>query len=107
MPPAAGRKNIDYSMQMDVTYPVAYSRILALLRLTVIGIVFVTLPHILVLAVIGVTIPIIFLLGMISVLVTAKWPHFLFDILSRYYRYVARVMAFMTGLIDKYPSFTF
>jgi hypothetical protein len=107
MPVFSGRKDIDYSMQMNVVYPVAYSRFLAGLRLSVAGIILATLPHLVVLAVIGLTVPVFYLAGIFSVIFTARWPHFLFDILSRYYRYMARVMAFMTGLVDKYPPFSF
>lgn len=107
MPVFAGKKDIDYAMQMNITYPLAYSRLLAALRLSGVGIFLMTLPHILILLVIGAAIPIFWLTGIISVLATARWPHFLFDILMRYYRYMARVMAFMTGLVDKYPPFTF
>ncbi|PKL41138.1 MAG: hypothetical protein CVV44_00435 [Spirochaetae bacterium HGW-Spirochaetae-1] len=107
MPLFTGKKDIDYAMQLDIIYPVVYSRILAALRLSIIGIIIATLPHLVVLLVIGMTIPIFYLVGMIAVLITARWPHFLFSIISRYYRYMARVMAFMTGLVDKYPPFTF
>jgi len=107
MPLFTGKKDIDYAMQLDIIYPVGYSRILAALRLSTIGIIIATLPHLVVLLVIGITIPIFYLVGMIAVLISARWPHFLFSIISRYYRYMARVMAFMTGLVDKYPPFTF
>lgn len=103
----AGKKDIDYAMQMNIIYPLAYSRLLAALRLSGIGIFLMTLPHILVLSIIGVAIPVFWLTGIISVLITGRWPHFLFDILMKYYRYMARTMAFMTGLVDKYPPFTF
>jgi hypothetical protein len=107
MPVFAGRKNIDYSMQMNIIYPVAYSRLLAALRLSVVGIMLVCLPHLLLLALIGCVVPLFYLLGVFSVIFTARMPHMFFDILSRYYRYMARIMAFMTGLVDKYPPFTF
>jgi len=107
MPIFTGKKDIDYAMQMKITYPLAYSRFLAAMRLSGIGIILMTLPHILVLSIIGIAIPIFWLTGIISVLATSRWPHFLFDILVRYYRYMARTMAFITGLVDKYPPFTF
>ncbi len=107
MPIFAGKKDIDYAMQMNIIYPLAYSRLLAAMRLSGIGIFLMTLPHILVLSVIGVAIPVFWLTGIITVLITGRWPHFLFDILMRYYRYMARTMAFMTGLVDKYPPFSF
>jgi len=107
MPVFTGRKDIDYALQMDVTYPLRHSRILALMRLTVAGIFLVTLPHLLILVVLNLVIPIFYLAGIISILLTARWPHFLFDFLTKYFRYLSRVLAFMIGLVDVYPPFTF
>ena len=107
MPVYAGRDNIDYPLQLRVVYPLRSSKLLALLRLTGIGILLLSLPHLLILGLISLFIPVLFLVGMISVLATGGWPHVLFEFMSRYYRYVARVLAFTIGLVDVYPSFKF
>ena len=107
MPVYAGRDNIDYPLQLRVVYPLRSSKLLALLRLTGIGILLLSLPHLLILGLISLFIPVLFLVGMISVLATGGWPHVLFEFMSRYYRYMARVLAFSIGLVDVYPSFKF
>jgi hypothetical protein len=52
-------------------------------------------------------IPFMYIFGIFSVLITNRWPHILFDFMTRYYRYIARVLAFSIGVVDAYPSFKF
>ena len=103
----AGRDNIDYPLQLRVVYPLRSSKLLALLRLSGIGIILLSLPHLIIIGLISFFIPLLFIIGMISVLVTGGWPHILFEFMTRYYRYLARVLAFNIGLVDVYPSFKF
>lgn len=103
----AGRDNIDYPLQLRVVYPLRSSKLLALLRLSGLGILLLSLPHLIILGLISMFIPLLFIIGMISVLVTGGWPHMLFEFMTRYYRYLARVLAFTIGLVDVYPSFKF
>ena len=107
MPVFAGRENIDYPLQMNITQPYRRSPILALLRLSIAGILILALPHILILAILSVVIPFIYFIGVISVLITGRWPYVLFDFLVRYYRHAALVMAFIIGLTDRYPGLKF
>ena len=107
VPRFAGGKDIDYSLQMDVTYPINYSRILAFLRLSVIGIFILALPHIILLMLLSVGSILICLVGLISVIATRRWPNILFDFMIRYYRYATNVMSYIAGVIDKYPTFRF
>lgn len=101
----AGRDNIDYALQMKVIYPFRPSRLLAGLRLSVIGIFITTLPHLLVLGILSLVMVFLYFAGIIGVLVTGRWPGLLFDIFTRYYRYAAGVMGFVIGIVDAYPSF--
>jgi len=39
--------------------------------------------------------------------VTGRWPGMLFDFLVRYFRYSLNVSAYLTGVVDTYPSFRF
>ena len=103
----AGRDNIDYPLQLRVVYPLRSSKLLSLLRLSGLGILLLSLPHLIILGLISMFIPLLFVIGMISVLVTGGWPHLLFEFMTRYYRYLARVLAFSIGLVDVYPSFKF
>ncbi len=107
MPVYTGKKDIDYSLQMNVIYPVRYSRFLALLRLSVVGIYIVMLPHILLLGLLTLGAGLIGLMGIISVIAIKKWPNVLFDYMVRYLGYVSNVCAFIMGIVDKYPSFRF
>jgi predicted Zn finger-like uncharacterized protein len=107
MPLFAGRENLDHALQMNVTQPYRRSRILALLRLSLAGIVAAVLPHIVIIGILAAVIPLVCLMGLLSVIATGRWPYFLFDFLVRYYRYTARVLAYVAGIVDRYPTFRF
>lgn len=107
LPLYSGRKDIDYPLQYEVTYPLRYSRILAALRLSVVGIVLITLPHILMLAILSIgSIPIC-IAGLFSVLIKKTWPNILFDSIVKYWNYASNVLSYLIGLVDKYPKFKF
>ncbi|HDP79405.1 MAG TPA: DUF4389 domain-containing protein, partial [Spirochaetes bacterium] len=107
MPSFTGRKNIDYPLQLNIIYPVRYSRVFAFLRISIVGMVLIMLPHLLLLTLLTLGALLIYIAGMISVLAVRKWPTILFDFMSRYYGYLSGVLAFMVGLVDRYPSFRF
>jgi hypothetical protein len=107
MPIFAGRDNIDYPLQMKIIYPLRSSRILALLRLSGIGIIVAVLPHLLVLFLMSIMSWLVYIIGVISVLVSGRWPHVFFDFMTRYYRLTSRVLAFTIGIVDVYPRFRF
>lgn len=107
VPPYAGRKDIDYSLQMDVTYPTNYSRVLAFLRLSGIGILILAFPHIVLLFLLSIGSILICVAGLISIIATRRWPTILFDFMIRYYRYATNVISYLFGIIDKYPTFRF
>lgn len=106
-PMYAGGKNIDYALQMNVIYPVRYSRVLAFLRVSCVGILLVALPHLMMLTILSLGALLFCLIGFLSILLLKKWPGLLFDFMVRYYRYAAGVYAFLIGLVDRYPSFRF
>ena len=107
MPIFTGRYNIDHPLQLRINYPLRSQRLLAFLRLSCVGILLITLPHFVVLGVLSLVIPLVFIIGIFSVLITGGWPHILFDFMTRYYRYLARVLAFCIGIVDVYPKFKF
>lgn len=106
-PMYAGGKNIDYALQMNVIYPVRYSRVLAFLRVSCVGILLVALPHLMMLTILSLGALLFCFIGFLSILLLKKWPGLLFDFMVRYYRYAAGVYAFLIGLVDRYPSFRF
>lgn len=106
-PVYAGRPKVEHSLQLDIVYPSEPSRLLAFLRLTGIGILIAALPHLLLLVVLTLGMLILIPVGLISIIATKRWPSLLFDFMYRYFRYYARVSAYVMGLVDKYPSFIF
>ncbi len=107
MPVFTGNDDIDYPLQLNITYSLRSSSLMAILRLSIVGIVLISLPHIIILSLLTIALPFIFLAGTVSVLITRRWPHFLYEFMLIYYNSVARVLAFMMGLVDKYPPFKF
>ena len=107
MPLYGGREDIDYALQFNVIYPSKPSRILAFLRISVIGIHIILIPHLILLTLLTFGSLIITFAGIISIIAIRRWPNILFDFIVRYFRYVANVIAYMIGLVDKYPTFRF
>jgi len=104
----AGKEDIDHPLQINVTYTLKNSRLLAFLRLSGIGIMVMLLPHLVLLFLMTIALPIVFVLpGLIMVIITARYPHFIFDFIVKYFRYLSRIMAFASGVIDEYPHFKF
>lgn len=106
-PGFGGHKNIDSQIQMNVVYPPQCSRVLAFMRLTGIGIILAALPHILLLAILSVGMSLISFFSLIFVIFAGRWPSIMFDFMVRYLRYYSTVAAYMSGLVDTYPSFRF
>ena len=106
-PVYTGRETIDHPLQLNITYPLKYSKNLALLRLSIIGIMIITVPHMIIMSLLTLTIPVVYLAGIISVIITKRWPNILFIYITKYFRYMARISAFLTGLTDEYPTFRF
>jgi predicted RNA-binding Zn-ribbon protein involved in translation (DUF1610 family) len=106
-PSFAGKKDIDYQLQFSVVYPPKYSRVLAFLRLTGVGIFIAALPHILLLSVLSIGMVLICFASLVFTLVTGHWPSLTFDFMVRYLRYCANIAGYVYGLVDTYPSFRF
>ncbi len=106
-PVYAGREYLDHPLQMNITYPIKYSKLFAVLRLSIVGITIIMLPHLILMMLMTITVPFVYLAGIISVIVTMRWPNILFIYLTRYFRYLARISSFTTGLTDEYPRFKF
>ncbi|HNX24256.1 MAG TPA: DUF4389 domain-containing protein, partial [Spirochaetota bacterium] len=106
-PVYAGRESIDHPLQINITFPLKYSKNLAVLRLSIIGILLITLPHLIIMSMITLTIPFVYLTGIIIVILTRRWPNVLFIYLTKYFRYLAKISSFMSGLTDEYPPFSF
>ncbi len=106
-PVFSGRADINHQLQLNITYPLKYSRNIALLRLSIIGMIIFILPHLLILALLSLAVPAAFIAGLIIVTATGRWPGILFTFLTKYFRYLTKVTAFAIGLNDEYPPFRF
>jgi len=106
-PVFSGRPDINHQLQLSITYPVKYSMNIALLRLSIIGIIIFILPHLLILTFLTLAVPAAFIAGLIIVIATGRWPGILFTFLTKYFRYLTKVTAFAIGLNDEYPPFRF
>ncbi len=106
-PVYAGRPLVEHSLQLDVVYPSSPSRLLALLRISLIGIIIALLPHLLLYIILTMGVLLLVPIGLMSIVAIKHWPTLLFDFMYRYMRYAARIWAYAAGLVDKYPSFIF
>ncbi|MDA3899335.1 MAG: zinc-ribbon domain-containing protein [Spirochaetes bacterium] len=107
LPPYAGATDIDYQLQLHAHPPVKFSKFLALMRLSGVGIMLLTAPHIIILSILSCAVLFFHIVGLISVIFTRKWPSFFFDFMVRFFRYYTNIVAFITGVVDSYPSFRF
>lgn len=106
-PSFGGKKNVDYQMQLGVVYPPKYSRVLAFLRLTGVGIIVLALPHLILFTVLSIGMLLISFLSLLFTIGAGHWPSLTFDFMVRYLRYSANIAGFVYGLVDTYPSFRF
>ncbi len=106
-PPYAGKEDVDTELQLQAYPPIKYSRFLAFMRLSLVGILFLSLPHLIITAILTVALIPFTVIGLLSTLLFATWPSFLLDYTIRYLRYLVNVNAFITGIVDAYPSFRF
>jgi len=102
-----GKESVDHPLQMKVTYPLHNSKLMALVRISIVGVLLALFPHLLIVGILSLVIPLMYLAGIVAVLINGRWPSMLFDFFSRYYRYCARILCFGTGIVDEYPSFKF
>ncbi len=106
-PPFGGKSDIDHQLQFRIVYPPRYSRILAFMRLSIVGITLLALPHLILLLVMTIGMSLIAIISLVFTIFTGRWPSLLFDFMVRYLRYWTAINAYICGLIDTYPSFRF
>ncbi|HNX60812.1 MAG TPA: DUF4389 domain-containing protein, partial [Spirochaetota bacterium] len=106
-PPFGGKSDIDHQLQFRIVYPPRYSRILAFMRLSIVGITILALPHLILLLVMTIGMSLISIISLVFTIFTGRWPSLLFDFMVRYLRYWTTINAYICGLIDTYPSFRF
>lgn len=65
------------------------------------------IPHAFVLGILGFIFAIVWLIAVISILINGAYPDWAFNYIRGYLRWNARVLAYMTSLVDEYPPFSF
>lgn len=101
-PPAA------YPVTLDISYPERSSRLWALgTLLFFIPKMIALIPHIIIIYVLSFVATIVMIIGQIVVLFAGRYPRSLFNFVVGVTRWQTRVNAFMIGLTDNYPPFTF
>jgi Domain of unknown function (DUF4389) len=65
------------------------------------------IPHLIVLAILGVFAFILAVVAAISILATEAYPESIFNFLRGFVRWQMRLLAYMAGLVDEYPPFSF
>jgi hypothetical protein len=96
---------VEYPVKYSVEYPEKLSRGILILR-TLLGWIYVGVPHGVCLMLYGIACGVVLFISWWAVLFTGKFPKSLFDFLLGYFRWGARVGAYMSFMTDKYPPFT-
>ena len=89
----------------DVQYPEKLSRLLLLLK-SFLGWLYVGIPHGIILYVYGILTNLVTLIAFFAILITGRYPLGLFNFVVGYYRWGARVTAYLSLMTDKYPPFS-
>jgi hypothetical protein len=91
---------MDYPVTLKVEFPQKLSRLSTFFRIILV------IPHVVVMYFLGIVAGIALFLAWWAILFTAKYPKALFDYMTWYWRWSARVNGYMYLLTDKYPPFT-
>lgn len=65
------------------------------------------IPHAFVLAILGWIAGIVWVITAISVLMSGSYPEFAYNYFRGYFKWLARVLAYLGSLVDEYPPFSF
>ena len=89
----------------DVQHPEKLSRLMLLLK-SFLGWLYVGIPHGIILYVYGILTNLVTLIAFLAILITGRYPLGLFNFVVGYYRWGARVTAYLSLMTDKYPPFS-
>ncbi len=89
-----------YPISVKVEYPEKLSRLTTFFRILMI------IPHVVILYFLQIVAGIILIISWFAILFTARYPRSLFDFVTYYYRWSARVNGYTYLLTDKYPPFS-
>ena len=97
---------VDYPARLEVDYPEAPSRGLALLGVLFLLKALLLIPHIIILYALGLVSLVVVYIGYWAVLITGRYPRGMFDLVVGVQRWSYRANAWFVGLTDRYPPFT-
>lgn len=89
----------------DIEYPESLSRLHLLLK-TFLGWLYAGIPHGIILYVYAIVVSLLGLVAFIVILIKGSYPRSLFDIAVGYFRWNARLNAYLELMTDKYPPFS-
>lgn len=93
-----------YPVHLSIEYPERLSRGWLILRL-LFSPFYVGIPHGICLAVYGIVAMIIMIVAWLAVLFSGVYPPDMFGIVTKYFRWHARVYAYLAFMTDQYPPF--
>ncbi|MCL5025772.1 MAG: DUF4389 domain-containing protein [Chloroflexi bacterium] len=89
-----------YPVSFNAEYPDHLSRLLIFVKWLLV------IPHFIVLYVLGIVVSVTTFVSWFAILFTARYPKGLFDLAVGYFRWNARVAAYLMYLRDEYPPFS-
>ena len=89
----------------DIEYPESLSRLHLLLK-TFLGWIYVGIPHGIILYLFGIVVWLATIVAFFMILIKGYFPRGIFNLIVGYYRWDARVNAYMGYMTDKYPPFS-
>ena len=97
---------VDYPARLEVDYPEASSRGLALLGVLFLIKLILLVPHLIILYALGLVSFVVVYVAYWAVLITGRYPQGLFTLVIGVQRWSYRANAWFVGLVDRYPPFT-
>lgn len=104
--PPFSLSDVDYPARLEVDYPEAPSRGLALLGVLLLIKGLLLIPHIIVLYALGLVSFVVVYIAYWAVLITGRYPRGMFDLVVGARRWSYRANAWLVGFTDRYPPFT-
>ena len=92
-------------MRLEVEYPEASSRILALCGITYVVKALILLPVIVVCYIVNIALVIAMVVGLLAALFTGKYPRGIFDFNVRIMKWWLEIQFYFVSMTDKYPPF--
>ena len=104
---SADQDGRDYTVQVRMRIPPHHNRFWAVPVLGLAIKLLILIPHLIILYVLGIVVSIVVLVLWIWVLFGGRYPSWGYQLVGGTLRWSTRVLAYMDGLTDRYPPFSF